>query len=436
VAETTTAQVRGYMRLLVVAGLVGLPVSAAAFAFLALLHALTDAVWETLPEAMGYAGPPWWWPLPWLALAGVLVGAVIRYLPGRAGRLPVDGLGMEEVPASHLPGVTLAALVALPLGVVLGPEAPLIALGSGLAMLLVRPWPSALAGPGGRLLAAAGAAAAIAAIFGSPLVAAVFVLEAVGLARPALTRIVLPCLLSSGVGALVFTGLGSWTGLGISSLSVPPFDAPARPDVGDVLWSIPLAVVVSLGTREVRRLGRWVAPRASRRPWAWAVGVAVLVGVCASTYALLTGRSPEEVALSGQLLLAPLVADPGAWSLGALAALIALKSLAFGASLGALRGGAIFPVVLLGAAFGALVAGLPGYGAIPAIAAGMAAATTAMTRLPVVSAVLTVLLLATDAAALAPIVMVAVVVAFVTAQLGDRDRRPRDDAPAPVVSGS
>lgn len=427
-ADTTTAQTRGYIRILVVAGLVGIPVSVAAFAFLALLHALTDAVWETLPESMGYDSPPWWWPLPWLALAGVLVGAVIRYLPGRGGTLPVDGLGMEEIPASHLPGVMLAALAGLPLGVVLGPEAPLIALGSGLAILFVRPWPSALKEPGGQLLAAAGAAAAIAAIFGSPLVAAVFVLEAVGLARPALTRIVLPCLLSAGIGALVFTGLGSWTGLPISSLSLPPFDAPARPDVGDVLWTIPVAVVVALGTRQVRRLGRWVAQRAVDRPWQWAVGVAVLVGVCACAYALLTGRSPEEVALSGQLLLAPLVSDPAAWSLGALAALIALKALAYGASLGALRGGAIFPIVLLGAAFGALMSGLPGYDAISAMAGGMAAATTAVTRLPVVSAVLTVLLLATDAAAVAPIVLIAVVVAFVTAQLAERARTSTEPA--------
>lgn len=421
-AQTTAQTTKGYLRILVIAGLVGLPVSVAAFAFLALLHALTAVVWESLPEAMGHDVPPWWWPLPWLALAGVLVGAVIRYLPGRGGGVPVDGLGLEEVPASHLPGVLLTALAGLPLGVVLGPEAPLVALGSGLALLLVRPWPATLAAPGGRLLAAAGASAAIAAIFGSPLVAAVFVLEAVGLARPALTRVVLPCLLSAGVGALVFTGLGSWTGLGIAALSVPPFEAPPRPDVGDILWTVPLAAVVALGAREVRRLGRWVAPKAQQRPWPWAVGVAVLAGVCASAYALLTGRSPQDVALSGQQLLAPLLDDPAAWSLGALAALIGFKALAYGASLGALRGGAIFPVVLLGAAVGLLASGLPAYGAVPAIAGGMAAATTAITRLPVVSAVLTVLLLASDAAAIAPVVLIAVVVAFVVAQAGDRDR--------------
>ena len=39
--------------------------------------------------------------------------------------------------------------------------------------------------------------------------------EVVGLARRQAMLLLLPCLVSSGVGALVFTGLGDWTGLSI-----------------------------------------------------------------------------------------------------------------------------------------------------------------------------------------------------------------------------
>src|SRR5690606_6346547 len=114
-------------------------VSLVAFGFLALLHAIEHAVWEVLPDAVGLDGVPWWWALPWLTLGGVLVGVAIRSLPGHGGHVPIDGLGLEPVPASYVPGILLASLGGLPLGAVLGPEAPLLALGSAFALIFVRP---------------------------------------------------------------------------------------------------------------------------------------------------------------------------------------------------------------------------------------------------------------------------------------------------------
>jgi len=80
-----------------------------------------------------------WWPLPLLAIAGAIVGAVIRYLPGAGGHSPADGFkaGGATMPTA-LPGIALASLATLAFGVVLGPEAPLIAIGGGLAVLAVR----------------------------------------------------------------------------------------------------------------------------------------------------------------------------------------------------------------------------------------------------------------------------------------------------------
>ena len=83
----------------------------------------------------------------------------------------------------------------------LGPEAPLIALGAALARL-GRPQRVKKDAPPQALivLAAAGSFAAISVIFGSPIVAAVLVIEATGLGGPTLPLILVPGLLAAGSG--------------------------------------------------------------------------------------------------------------------------------------------------------------------------------------------------------------------------------------------
>jgi H+/Cl- antiporter ClcA len=426
-APEQRAEGRRYLRLLALAGLIGIPVSVAAFAFLALLHWLTDFVWEDLPHTWGLDSVPWWWPAPWLLIGGALVAIAVSRLPGRGGHVPIDGLSAGPVPPSHLPGILLAALGGLPLGVVLGPEAPLMAMGAGLATMLTARW-VAQGDTGNALLGASGSAAAVAVIFGSPLVAGVFVLESVGRAGVRQTPVVVPCLLSAGVG-LVFTGLGVWTGLPVTSLQLPGLDLPERPDLADLLWTVPMAVLIAVGVRQIHHLGRRLAPRAARRPALMAIGAAAVTAVAAAAYALLTGRSPVEVVLSGQEALGTFTASDDTPGVGALVALLALKGLAYAVSLATLRGGPIFPALFLGAAAGALLSGLPGYGIGPAVTAGMAAATAAILPLPVSSAVLVTLLLGTNAAGMTPIVLIAVVLAFATERLIDRTGRE----PAPVA---
>jgi H+/Cl- antiporter ClcA len=415
------AEGRRYLRLLALAALIGIPISVAAFAFLALLHWLTAFVWEDLPQQWGLDPVPWWWPAPWLLIGGALVALAITRFPGHGGHVPIDGLSPDPVTPSHLPWVLLAALGGLPLGVVLGPEAPLLAVGGALATILTSRWVAR--GPETGLLAASGSAAAVAVIFGGPLVAAVFILESVGRAGLRQTAVVLPCLLSAGIGALVFTGLGDWTGLPVSSLQLPGLDPPDRPDLADLVWTIPLAVLIAFGVRQVHGLGRRLVPHATRRPALMALGALAVTAIAAAAYALLTGRSPVEVLLSGQDALGTLTGErdvPGFW---ALIALLALKGLAYAVSLATLRGGPIFPALFLGAAAGVLLSDLPGFGLAPAMAAGMAAATAAILPLPVSAAVLITLLLGSGATGMTPIVLIAVVVAFVTEQLIDRAAR-------------
>ena len=61
-----------YRALLVLAAVVGVLVSLASWGFLELVHGIQHGVYKSLPSDLGYSTVPWWWPLPWLALAGVL----------------------------------------------------------------------------------------------------------------------------------------------------------------------------------------------------------------------------------------------------------------------------------------------------------------------------------------------------------------------------
>ena len=98
---------RNYRVLLVLAALVGLIVSAAAWGFLELVHEIQVGVFEDLPGKVGYDSTPVWWPLPWVALAGLLTAFAIGRLPGRGGHVPADGLKTGGAPTRpvELPGV-------------------------------------------------------------------------------------------------------------------------------------------------------------------------------------------------------------------------------------------------------------------------------------------------------------------------------------------
>ena len=243
---------RQYRVLLVLAAVVGLIVSAASWLFLEGVHQVEVWVYEDLPGHFGYDHAPLWWPLPWLALAGLLTAFAIVRLPGRGGHVPAEGLkvGGEPLGPIDLPGVALAGLATLGLGLVLGPEGPLIALGTGLGILTVslvrRDAPPQVA----TLMAAAGAFAAVSAIFGSPVIGAVLIIEAAGLGGATLTLVLLPGLVAAGIGSLVFVGLGSWSGFSTAAWSLSPFPLPpyGGPTWGDFAWTLVLAIVAAVVT--------------------------------------------------------------------------------------------------------------------------------------------------------------------------------------------
>jgi H+/Cl- antiporter ClcA len=405
---------RGYHVLLLAAAVIGLPIACIAFGFLAAVSTLEKWVWHTLPAHFGWDQPKAWYAVLVLGLAGVLVGLVVAKLPGRGGHVAANGMGGGTTQPIDLPGVLLAATLSLVLGVVLGPEAPLIALGSGLAVLAANRTRLRESPQGVMLIAAAGSAAAIATVFGNPLVAAVLMLEVVGFAGSQVLLVLLPCLVSSGIGALIFTGLGNWTGIKVASLEIPGLPA-ATLQWGGLLWVVPVAIFAVIGAHACRRMGLRVAEASAAHTLAITTVAGLFVGACASAYTLITGRSALDVLQSGETALPALVSSPKSWSVVTLLLLLAFKGAADAVSLGSFRGGPTFPALFLGAAIGVLVGPLPGLGTTAGIAIGMTAATTAVLRLPVTSIVLVVLLLGAEGISQLPIILLAATVAMVSA---------------------
>ena len=405
---------RGYLGALVLAAVLGIPVSAVAYGFLALVSAVQGYLFQDLPAQLFDGGAPAWWPVPFLMLCGLLVALTVRHLPGTAGHSPALGFHAGGGPPAtrDLPGILLASLATLSLGAVLGPEAPLIAIGGGLAALTVRLVKKDAPPMAVTIMASAGSFAAISTLLGSPLLGAFLIMEAAGIAGATLSLVALPGLLASGVGALVFLGLNAWTGLGTFSLALTVVPPGVEPTVATMLWAVPVGVLGALLGWGIRWIGLTLRPLVHRNRVPVTVGLGLLIGLCATAYQVTTGRGFEQVLFSGQDALPDLVANAAEYPVGVLVLLGVFKALAYGLSLSAFRGGPVFPALFLGAVLGILVSGLPGMDLAPAIGMGIGAMSCAMLRLPLTSVLLATLLMGSDGVLVTPQVVVAVVVAF------------------------
>jgi H+/Cl- antiporter ClcA len=192
-----------YLAALIFAAILGIPVSAIAYGFLALVSKIQHYVFDDLPTQVIGGPAPAWWPVPWLLLSGLLTALTIRYLPGNAGHSPAFGFkaGGGAPTGPELIGVFLAALTTLSLGAVLGPEAPLIAIGGGLGALAIHLAKKDAPPMAATVLASAGSFAAISTLLGSPLLGAFLIMEAAGISGVTLSLVALPGLLASGIGA-------------------------------------------------------------------------------------------------------------------------------------------------------------------------------------------------------------------------------------------
>jgi H+/Cl- antiporter ClcA len=438
---TSLIRTRQYRVLLVLAAIVGLLVSTASWCFLEGVHELEVLVYQRLPDHLGYDTVPVWWPLPWVALAGALTAIAITRLPGKGGHVPADGLKAGGPPTRpiELPGVLLAALAALGLGLVLGPEAPLIALGLGLGALSIRSVKKDAPDQAVGLIAAAGAFAAVSAIFGSPVIGAVLILEATGIGGPTLPVVLLPGLTAAGIGSLVFIGLGSFSGFSTAAWALSPFPLPpfAGPGWGDFAWTILLAVATAVVVFGILELARWSKHLVDQRIFVLTIVAGLAVGGLAIAYAEATGETPNAVLFSGEDAFGALFSGAATVSLGTLALLLVFKGLAWSVSLGSFRGGPTFPAIFLGVTAGLLAGHLPGYSETQAVAALTGAACVSLLRLPLSSVMIATLLCAKAGLPVAPLIVVAVTVAYLTslALTAYVDDRVGADRPLRLVRG-
>jgi H+/Cl- antiporter ClcA len=404
---------------------VGVPAALLAAGFLAAVHQGENLLWDDLPDGLGYSSPPWFLVIALPAVGGALVALVRKFLPGDGGHDPLKGLSTEPTQLSAAPGVALAAIATLMFGAVLGPEAPLIALGSVVgvaASRLVRVGPRENA-----VLASAGSFSAISALFGGPLPAGMLLVEA-GLGMGvALIPVLIPGLVAAACGYLIFVGLGDWAGIDAAKLSVPDLPTYDNATVGDLVLAIAVGVAAAVSIVLVRRLARRVAGLRERgvglTPLLVAGGLAV---GCLAQLADVLGGNSQDVLFSGQAAIPHIVAEA---SDGIVLAVLAAKAIAYGICLGCgFRGGPIFPAIFIGVALAALAVVAFDTSPTVAIAMGTAAGTAAATRLIFTSVLIAALLVGTAGIDTVPVAVFAGVAAWLTVSALD------PPAPAPTAA--
>ena len=403
-----------YVALLILAAVLGVVISFLVYWYLKLIADIQTWVFTDLPKSLGFDGEPPWWPLLPLAVAGAIVGATIRYLPGRGGHSPADGFKAGGVAQSaELPGIFLAALAGLGLGAVIGPEAPLIALGGGLAVLAVKLARRDVPASTGAVIAATGSFAAISTLFGNPLAAAFLLLEASGLGGPMATIVLIPGLLGAGIGSLIFLGLNAWTGYGTFSLAVPDLPPAPHLDLAQFGWALAIGAAAAVVSFGIRWLALFLRPHVERRLVLLTPLAGLVIAGLAIAFAEGTGKPSSAVLFSGQTALTPLLENAASYTAGALVLLVVCKGLAYSLSLCSFRGGPTFPAMFIGAAGGIALSHLSGLPMIAGAAMGIGAMAAGMLQLPMTAVLITTLFLGTDGITTMPLVIVAVVVSFV-----------------------
>lgn len=380
-----------FLKLIGLGAAIGIPAALLAALFLAVVNEVEDWLWTDLPDALCHDTPPWFLVVLLPVAGAVLVVVARRLLPGDGGHKPLLGIGGDPMPWTYGASIALAAIGTLAFGAVLGPEAPLIGLGSVVGMAVVA-WRKPDDPIAAKTLGTAGSFSAVSALFGGPLVAGVLLLEAGLGAGAALLPGLIPGLVAASIGYVMFEGLGTWGGLHETGLNIPGLPHYDETSIRDLALAIVVGLVAAVVTAGIRRLARRVDGLAER----WMVGVllggALVVGGLAQL-ATAFDADPQDVLFSGQDGLAALLTTG---STKIIVVLLVLKGLAYSVSLGSgFRGGPVFPAIFLGVGIAMLAVVWWDLSPTWAVAVGAAAGMTAGTRLLFSALVLSTLLVGT-----------------------------------------
>jgi H+/Cl- antiporter ClcA len=332
------------------------------------------------------------------------------------------------VPVANGLGIALAALGTLSFGAVLGPEAPLIALGSVVGMIVAS---SGTFGPREKsVLGTAGSFSAISALFGGPIVGGMMLVESGVEMGAALLPILLPGFVAAALGYVIFLGIGSWGGLASQSLEVPNLPAYNGTHVYDLLLAVAVGVAAAVVVLATRAAAKRVADAKLGLPMLL-LGGGLAVGLIAQIAGWL-GANSQDVLFSGQAGVPGLAA---ADSTKIVLILLVAKAAGYAVSLGCgFRGGPVFPAIFLGIAVAELAHVWFGISPTLGVAAGAAAGMAAGTRLLVTSALFSALLVGSAGFDTVSAAVLAAAAAWLTAAAIDRRGQPAQGVAAAAAT--
>ena len=247
--EPFRVPVLNLLRLAVPAVIVGI-VSALTLLGLSRLAGLLEHwIWDDLSAAVGLTSDSALWIIGVLTATGLLIGLVVRYVPGHAGPDPATlELVAEPLPLRVLPGLALALVLMLAGGVSLGPENPIIGINVGLAVGIGMRFLPKVKAPIWLMMAVAGT---IGAMFGTPVAAALLFSELdPGDRRVPLWDRLFPPLVAATAGSLTMMQLEDLD----LAVDVPAYTYGGLDDLG-------LAIAIAVGSAAARP-GRGLPVRA------------------------------------------------------------------------------------------------------------------------------------------------------------------------------
>lgn len=397
--------VASQLRLIGGSVLIGIAAAIGASLFLWLIEEGQMWLFSHLPSSLGIEPTAWWW-ISLILLTGAVCVVLARLMMGKTGDGPLTGFHFHN-PLHWVPGILFAATASLLSGISLGPEAPLIVLGSAIGGLLVIKGKDTTRKAFGFI----GGAAAIGAVFGSPLISGFMILEfvALGLAPASL---IIPVFVALSSSYLVQLGIWSIPGFGVHSLSVPGLPDYPNVQVGDIGIAILVAALAAVVALLARRLGQRIDSWAHSAPMLWPfIGAAVTATVTVIGVSLV-GVDPKQILFSGNAGMSGLIAET---SLLVVVFILVAKAIVYAIALGSgFRGGPIFPATFLGVAIGVMIHLLiPGDNVSALAAAGIAASAAAFTKLPGTSALLAAILIFGTGPAIAPFAILGSVVGMI-----------------------
>ncbi len=410
-------QPRPYLKVLLVAAILGLIAAVITFVFMLLVNVGTKLVWERAAWAVGPSAPVF--TLLVCALGGLLVGVLVKVFGDHSGifaELMLEFGRTGRFNYRHAPGIVLTALPSLIAGGSLGPEAPMAdacgSLGTWLADRLQLDERST------RSLGFSGLSGMLAAFITSPFGGALLGMES---ARAGIDYAwtLFPSLAASAVATTAFVLLSSsYFG---AVYTFPDY----HPRVADLLLAVPLGLTGALAGAIFIVALRWL--RKIMQPLQKHLIVRGLIGGVGLGVA---GALLPLVLFSGEEQTTVLIHDAAALGGLTLIALALVKLLITSLCLATgWKGGYIFPTMFAGVALGlALNAIFPSIPPAVAVAATMAGAMVAIMKAPIFSALFVAVLVQREAA---PVIAIAVIAGLLaTARLSIAA------APSPAPAGN